>query len=87
MLYEVITTGCGLVAAFAIGRYQVPDFRSYASGGHYKSEDVDQAAAALITLDEFVPLKQLIDRFYPVQHEAGYLEAAGLVNYLRNNFV
>lgn len=54
----------------------------WASGGHYKIEDIDSRAAALVTLDEYVPLPQLIDNFYPVQHEIGYLEAAGFVQYL-----
>jgi len=54
----------------------------WASGGHYKPEDIDQAAAALLTIDEYVPLEQLINQFYPVQHEIGYLEAAGFVSYL-----
>lgn len=52
------------------------------SGGHYKQEDIAQRSAALIALNEYVPLAQLIDNFYPVQHEIGYLEAAGLVDYL-----
>ncbi len=54
----------------------------WVSGGHYKAEDLKQRAAALVALDKDIPLTQLIDDFYPVQHEIGYLEAAGLVTYL-----
>jgi len=54
----------------------------WVSGGHYKAEDLKQRAAALVALDKDVPLAQLINDFYPVQHEIGYLEAAGLVTYL-----
>lgn len=54
----------------------------WASGGHYKAEDINQRSAALLKLNQYVPLAQLIDDFYPVQHEIGYLEAAGLVSYL-----
>jgi hypothetical protein len=54
----------------------------WASDGHYKTENLDQRAAALLVLDQYVPLAELIDDFYPVQHEVGYLQAAGLVTYL-----
>ncbi|MCA9973640.1 MAG: hypothetical protein KC425_25680 [Anaerolineales bacterium] len=54
----------------------------WATGGHYKPEDLDQRMAALLELGEYVPLARLIDDFYPVQHEIGYLEAAGFVNLL-----
>jgi hypothetical protein len=54
----------------------------WGSGGHYKPEDIDQRAAALVALNQYVPLVELMDNFYPVQHEIGYLEAAGFVNYL-----
>lgn len=54
----------------------------WGSGGHYKPEDIEQRAAALVKLNEYVPLTQLIDNFYPIQHEIGYLESAGFVNYL-----
>ena len=54
----------------------------WTSGGHYKQEDLDQRSAALVELGRYLPLPQLIDDFYPVQHEIGYLEAAGFVNYL-----
>lgn len=54
----------------------------WASDGHYKTENLDQRAAALLVLERYIPLAQLIDNFYPVQHEIGYLQAAGLVNYL-----
>ncbi|MCP4361645.1 MAG: hypothetical protein GY796_26845 [Chloroflexi bacterium] len=59
---------------------------TWASGGHYKPENLTQRSAALITLDEYIPLPQLIDSFYPVQHEIGYLEAAGFVTYLVNHY-
>jgi hypothetical protein len=54
----------------------------WASGGHYKAENIKQRSAALVTIGRYVPLAELIDNFYPVQHEVGYLEAAGLVTYL-----
>lgn len=54
----------------------------WATGGHYKPEDLDQRMAALLEIDAYVPLVQLIDDFYPVQHEIGYLQAAGFVNQL-----
>jgi hypothetical protein len=56
----------------------------WASGGHYKSENIAERAAALPALGYYVPLAQLINNFYPVQHEIGYLQAAGFVEYLIN---
>ena len=58
----------------------------WGSGGHYKLEDIPQRSAALVMLDQYIPLAQLIDNFYPVQHEIGYLEAAGFVNYLIDTY-
>jgi hypothetical protein len=54
----------------------------WASGGHYKQEDLDQRAAALVHTGLYTPLATLADNFYPAQHEVGYLESAGFINYL-----
>lgn len=54
----------------------------WATGGHYKPENPDQRVAALVETGRYVPLRSLIDDFYPAQHEIGYAEAAGFVNYL-----
>lgn len=58
----------------------------WVTGGHYKVEDLTQRSAALVALSEsgngYVPLAGLINDFYPVQHEIGYLEAAGFVTHL-----
>ena len=58
----------------------------WVSGGHYKAEDIAQRSAALVALSAegtgYVPLADLINDFYPVQHEIGYLEAAGFVSHL-----
>lgn len=58
----------------------------WGTGGHYKEENLHQRSAALVALDQYVPLAQLIDDFYPVQHEIGYLEAAGFVTYLIDTY-
>jgi hypothetical protein len=54
----------------------------WVTGGHYKPEDLAERSAALIALGRYVPMAELIDNFYPVQHEIGYLQAAGFVGYL-----
>jgi hypothetical protein len=54
----------------------------WVSGGHYKPEDIEERVAALFALDYYLPLAQVINDFYPTQHEIGYLQAAGLVDYL-----
>jgi len=58
----------------------------WATGGHYKPEDLNMRNAALIAIDEYVPLADLLNDFYPVQHEIGYLEAGGFVEYLVNTY-
>ncbi len=52
------------------------------AGGHYKPESIPERAAALLTLDLYIPLTDLADHFWEHQHEVAYLESAGLVTYL-----
>ncbi len=54
----------------------------WATGGHYKQEDLARRTAALLVTGHYIPLADLLDDFYKTQHEIGYLEAAGLVQYL-----
>lgn len=58
----------------------------WASGGHYKPENLYERAAALLTIGEYIPLGALADDFYPSQHEIGYLEAAAFVSYLIDTY-
>ncbi|MCB0014137.1 MAG: hypothetical protein KDE34_19630 [Anaerolineales bacterium] len=58
----------------------------WATGGHYKIEDIDRRAAALLETGLYIPLPALIDDFYPVQHEIGYLAAAGFEKYLIDQY-
>jgi hypothetical protein len=58
----------------------------WGSGGHYKPENLRQRSAALVALDQYVPLAELIDNFYPIQHEIGYLQSAGFVTYLIDTY-
>ena len=58
----------------------------WATGGHYKQEDLDRRAAALVSSELYVPLPELIDDFYPIQHEIGYLTAAGFTKYLIDQY-
>jgi hypothetical protein len=54
----------------------------WAAGGHYKPENLDRRAAALLTADLYIPLRELVDNFYPSQHEIGYLQAGSFISYL-----
>jgi hypothetical protein len=54
----------------------------YEAGGHFKPEPLIPRAAALLRLNGYLPLRPLVDSFYPSQHEIGYLEAGALVQYL-----
>ncbi|MEM9776649.1 MAG: hypothetical protein AAF902_18870 [Chloroflexota bacterium] len=58
----------------------------WGSGGHYKPEDLNGRAAALVATGFYIPLPQIIDNFYPVQHEIGYLEAGAFVQYLVDTY-
>lgn len=54
----------------------------WAAGGHYQKQDLQMRAAALLAINEYVPLAKLANDFYPAQHEIGYLEAGAFVDYL-----
>lgn len=54
----------------------------YVSGGHYKPEPIPLRAAALLPLNAYVPLRTLADDYRGAQHEAAYIEAAGLIDFL-----
>lgn len=59
----------------------------WATGGHYKREDIDRRAAALLEGNLYIPLEgELIDHFYNVQHEIAYLQAASFVSYLVHSY-
>jgi hypothetical protein len=58
----------------------------WASGGHYKAEDLNQRSAALLETGQYIPLSNLVDDFYPAQHEIGYLQAGAFVTYLVDQF-
>jgi len=58
----------------------------YVAGGHYKPEDLDRRAAAVLTLNQYIPLETLAADFYPQQHEIGYLQAGALVKYLVDTY-
>jgi hypothetical protein len=61
-------------------------FAVYVAGGHYKPEDLEQRAAALLALGGYVPLAELANAFYRAQHEVGYLEAGALIAYLVDTY-
>ena len=56
----------------------------YLSGGHYREGDPLQRAAALLALEMYIPVSQIVNDFYAAQHEIGYMQAAALVAYLDN---
>ena len=58
----------------------------WATGGHYKPEDLASRSAALVSMGEYIPLDLLANDFYPVQHEIGYLQAGSFVKYLVDSY-
>lgn len=58
----------------------------YVAGGHYKPEPIPERAAALVTLELYIPLTDLTDYFRDQQHEIAYLESGALVYYLVDQY-
>ena len=58
----------------------------YASGGHFKPEPLLPRAAVLLDNHGYIPLAELTDDFYEMQHEISYLEASALVQYLVDTY-
>lgn len=58
----------------------------WATGGHYKPEPLTERTAALLEIGQYIPLTDLINNFYPTQHEIGYLQAGGFVTYLIDTY-
>ncbi len=54
----------------------------YLSGGHYHPAPLLEQAAALLLLERYLPLIDIVDNFYNVQHETGYMEGGALVTYM-----
>ncbi|MDJ0752946.1 MAG: hypothetical protein QNJ45_05470 [Ardenticatenaceae bacterium] len=54
----------------------------WATGGHYKQENLNERVRALRDTGLAYDLVPLIDNFYPVQHEIGYLQAGAFFNFL-----
>lgn len=54
----------------------------WATGGHYKQENLHTRMAAVQELGLFIPLTEIADDFYLHQHEISYLQMAALLQYL-----
>ncbi len=54
----------------------------WVSGGHFKPDELNQRAAAILSTGNYVPLGELVSDFYNAQHESSYSQAAGFVTYL-----
>ena len=53
----------------------------WVTGGHYKQEAIDRRMVALRQAGLAIPVVELVNDFYPQQHEIGYLQAAGFISY------
>jgi hypothetical protein len=60
----------------------VEGFAVYITGGHFKLESLPERAAALLTTQSYIPLRDLANNFYPSQHETGYMEGGAFIDYL-----
>lgn len=65
-------------------RFLTEGLAVWGAGGHYKLENLDARAGGLLldTQNRYVPLRELVDNFYPAQHEVSYLQGGGFVNFL-----
>ena len=54
----------------------------WAAGGHYQQQNIGQRMAALVEMGGYVPIAQVIENFFVIQHEISYLESASLIDYL-----
>ena len=54
----------------------------YLTGGHYKSEPLLTRAVFLLRQGGYLSLPVLAENFYDHQHEAAYLQAAALIDYM-----
>jgi hypothetical protein len=67
-------------------RFLAEGLAVWVAGGHYKPENLAERNAALLKLGRAVPLAEMMNDFYPVQHEIGYLQAGGFVGYLIDSY-
>jgi hypothetical protein len=58
----------------------------WATGGHYRQENIDQKMAGLVEGGFYIPIDQVINEIYSLQHELSYLEAASFLSYLFDNY-
>ncbi len=56
------------------------------AGGHYHQQNPDKRMASLLEAGKYRSLDQAIDDFYGTQHEIGYLQGAGFIDYLVTNY-
>lgn len=54
----------------------------WVAGGHYWEQDLNQRMNSLVEIGRYRPLDHVIDDFFGTQHEVGYLEGAGFIDYL-----
>ncbi|HET6444514.1 MAG TPA: hypothetical protein VFI27_08015 [candidate division Zixibacteria bacterium] len=58
----------------------------WAAGGHYEQQDLSQRMSALVQIGHYEALDQIINDFVGTQHEVGYLEGAGFIDYLVDTY-
>ncbi|MFN2110972.1 MAG: hypothetical protein ACK2UI_15060, partial [Anaerolineae bacterium] len=58
----------------------------YVAGGHYWAGSPVQDTAALRASVHYIPLSQLADDFYTLQHEVSYREAGAFIGYIVEHF-
>jgi len=79
--------GHALIGKAGIGSEQIAGgfgegIAVYLAGGHYKPEPLPERAAALHQLGDYIPITRLLNNFGTLQHESRYLEVAGIVAYI-----
>ncbi|GMQ77907.1 MAG: hypothetical protein BMS9Abin02_0398 [Anaerolineae bacterium] len=89
-IYEVLVHE----AVHLIDRQFAPDRISFlseglavwATGGHYRQENINQKMAGVVEGGLYVPIDIVADQIYSLQHEISYLEAASFLGYLIDRY-
>lgn len=58
----------------------------WATGGHYRQENIDQKMAGIVEGGWYIPIDKVVDQIYSLQHELSYLEAASFLSYIIDTY-
>lgn len=84
--HEIVHAAQGTWAAGDTITMMAEGLAVWVTGGHFKPEPVRERAASLLRIGRYTPFSELVNDFYQKQHETGYVEAAGFVQYIAESY-